>query len=410
MRKGRTSKNINKDKVLVFILAFILIFIVIAFKNVIYKNIKVSTNTVKVDADIKKEQYKKDEEAKNKQKDEEKKEETKEQAKDNTPKVKMVPFKGKVEHIFFHPLIAYPEQAFDGDNKAEDFDDWFITVSEFNKIVESLYSKNFILVDINSLYEETEQNGRKILQRKEIMIPEGKKPLIISVDDLNYYKYMIGDGTVHKLMLDDNGDIVTYSINSKGGKVIAKDNEIIPILDEFIKVHPDFSLNGAKGTIALTGYEGILGYRTDFDSKNYEKEREEAAKVVKRLKETGWNFASHSYGHHNHNSITIEKLKKDNNKWKKEVESLIGKTQVYIFPFGEGPKYSESKFKYLQDEGFKIFCYVGQSSYENILKDMDAVVTDRRHVDGISLRHQKKGFLDLYDSDEVIDLKVRPKR
>ena len=37
--------------------------------------------------------------------------------------------------------------------------------------------------------------------------------------------------------------------------------------------HPDFSLNGQKGVVALTGYNGVLGYRTnETDSKHY-KER-----------------------------------------------------------------------------------------------------------------------------------------
>jgi len=99
------------------------------------------------------------------------------------------------------------------------------------------------------------------------MFPPGKKPIIISIDDLNYYDYMIENGNVFRLILDENGDIATYSVSPKGEAVISYDNEIIPILDNFIKEHEDFSLQGAKGIIGLTGYQGILGYRTnDVDS------------------------------------------------------------------------------------------------------------------------------------------------
>ena len=52
--------------------------------------------------------------------------------------------------------------------------------------------------------------------------------------------------------------------------------------------------------IAFTGYEGILGYRTAdkyADSKTYEQDRREAARVAQCLKDNGWELASHSWGH-----------------------------------------------------------------------------------------------------------------
>lgn len=52
-----------------------------------------------------------------------------------TPERDLVPYTGPVEHIFFHPLIAYPELAFDGDPMARGYDDWFVTVQEFHKIL-----------------------------------------------------------------------------------------------------------------------------------------------------------------------------------------------------------------------------------------------------------------------------------
>lgn len=44
---------------------------------------------------------------------------------------------GIVEHLFFHPVIAYPELAFDGDNQANGLDDFMVTVDEYNKILQS---------------------------------------------------------------------------------------------------------------------------------------------------------------------------------------------------------------------------------------------------------------------------------
>ena len=63
-----------------------------------------------------------------------------------------VPWTGVVEHLFFHPVIAYPEMAFDGDSQANGLDDFMVTVGEYNKILESVYEKGYVLVDINSVW------------------------------------------------------------------------------------------------------------------------------------------------------------------------------------------------------------------------------------------------------------------
>src|SRR5574344_1788842 len=55
--------------------------------------------------------------------------------------VTYVPYDGVVEHLFFHPVVAYPELAFDGDYKSDGIDDWMVTAGEYLKILESLYEK-----------------------------------------------------------------------------------------------------------------------------------------------------------------------------------------------------------------------------------------------------------------------------
>lgn len=333
-----------------------------------------------------------------------------EKPKDPFENVKFVPYKDRVEHIFFHSAIVYPKLAFDGDYKTNDYDDWYVTVGEFKKILEALHSKNFILVDINSLYEEYMKDGKPLLKRVELMIPEGKRPIIISIDDVSYYKYMKGDGFLTKLILDDKGEVTGLLTDPEGKEITTKEGDVVTILDEFVKSHPDFSLKGAKGTIALTGYDGILGYRSDSNDANFEAERAAATPVVAKLKATGWNFASHSYTHNPVPKMTQEKLVYDTEKWQKEVGSLVGPTQVYIYPFGSGLQPSDPKFQYLQSKGYKIFCHVGKESYEKIVKDTNAVVTDRRAIDGMGLRHKRKSTMDLYDAKDIIDLTVRPNR
>lgn len=308
------------------------------------------------------------------------------------------PYKGPIEHIFFHPLIAYPELAFDNDSMSLGYNDWFVTVNEFNKILKSLYTDNFILIDTNSLLNYNNE--------KALMLPPGKKPLIISVDDLNYYDYMIKNGNVFKLILDSSGNIATYSINPKGETVVSKNNELIPIIDEFVKAHEDFSLKGAKGLIALTGYQGILGYRTNnLDSPNYAEDKKNVEAVISRLKQTGWSFACHGFGHLDADKINLETLERDTTRWRTEVEPLIGTTCIYVYPFGSSVAPGTPKFEYLATSGFKIFCAVGPTSY--LQSTPNYILMDRRHIDGISLHSQRKSLLDLFDSNEIID-SIRP--
>ena len=42
--------------------------------------------------------------------------------------------------------------------------------------------------------------------------------------------------------------------------------------------HPDFSPFGAKGCLSLTGYEGILGYRTATNTKEWDDAKEARAR------------------------------------------------------------------------------------------------------------------------------------
>ena len=339
----------------------------------------------------------------------------------------LVLYDGPIKHIFFHPLIAFPELAFDGDYIAQGFDDWFITVKEFNKILDSLYKNDYILIDINYIYEEKIEFGdlnkpsdlsksdksdvissgsKKLITKRDLLLPPGKKPIIISIDDNNYYKYMKQNGVVHKLILDFKGNVSDYSITPDGKELISKENDIIPILNEFVKNHPDFSFRGAKGIIALTGYEGILGYRTDNPpAPNIEEEKQEAGKIIKRLKETGWTFACHGYGHLDAIKSSYETLKKDTQRWKDEVESLVGPTSVYIFPFGSGVLPGSEKSNYLRDAGFPIMCAVGNGDYIDYATDV--IYMDRIHIDGVAFKDRMPILKEMFEIDEVVD-EVRP--
>ena len=333
-----------------------------------------------------------------------------------------------VEHLFFHPVVAYPELAFDGDSEANGIDDYMVTADEYRKILQSVYDRGYILVDIADVWSEvTGEDGTAKMVRNTLYLPEGKKPLILSFDDTNYYEYMLSNGFTWKLIIGEDGKIASWGKDPQGNEVVSRDLDAIPILDKFVEEHPDFSPFGAKGCLSLTGYEGILGYRTQTDTKswtqaqeeNRQKEREAVKPIIAELKRTGWTFGSHTWGHIRlGGSKSMEVIQADTQRWFDEVGSLVGPTNVLFYPHGERPDGDDWHqtgpiFRYLQSQGFRIFCSVGINSFSYIKKDISAVICDRLHPDGTTLRGTDKvlgWYSQFYDARDIIDLTVRPDR
>ena len=319
-----------------------------------------------------------------------------------------------VEHLFFHPVIAYPDYAFSDAvpaDRQKGLDDWMVTVDEYKKILQSLYDKGYILVAMEDVWSEV------------------KKPLILSFDDVNYYDYMLAEGFTSKLVLGADGQIWAQCTDPHTKETfLTQDLDATPILDNFVLEHPDFSLNGAKAIFSLTGYQGILGYRTQNDRDiptddprrpEFEAFRQgeiEAVKpVIERLKETGWTFGSHTWGHINLGSETrsLASVQTDTERWLEEVGSLVGPTNILFYPHGARPDGDDwhktgPMFQYLQSMGFRVFASVGVNDFSYIKKDISAVICDRLHPDGTTLRWSRDRYLQFYDAKDIIDLAVRP--
>ena len=337
-------------------------------------------------------------------------------------------YDGVVEHLFFHPVVAYPELTFDGDNQANGIDDYMVTVGEYNKILQSVYEKGYVLVDIGDVWSEIAgEDGQPRMVRNTLYLPEGKKPLILSFDDTNYYPYMLENGFAYKLILGDDGLIWSWGKDPQGNEVVSQDLDAIPILDKFVREHPEFSPFGAKGCLSLTGYEGILGYRTQTDTKswtqaqeaNRQKEREAVKPIIEELKRTGWTFGSHTWGHIRlGGSVSLAEIQADTERWADEVGTLVGPTTILFYPHGERPDGNDWQntgpiFRYLQSQGFRVFCSVGIESFSYIKKDICAVICDRLHPDGTTLRGSDKvigWYSQFYDARDIIDLEARPQR
>ena len=105
------------------------------------------------------------------------------------------------------------------------------------------------------------KNGAGVMGYRPIELPAGKKPLVLSVDDVNYYEYMNDDGFATNLTLDGDGELTNTYIDASGATTHGS-FDVPTIVDDFVEDHPDFSYRGARGVLALTGYNGVLGYRT----------------------------------------------------------------------------------------------------------------------------------------------------
>ncbi|TDK56198.1 hypothetical protein E2K98_27355 [Bacillus salipaludis] len=305
------------------------------------------------------------------------------------------PDNSKIPHLFFHSLIVDPSKAFDGDDMAQGYQDYMVTIAEFKNILNQLYEKGFVLVSIQDI-AKLNKNGKMVYQN--IKLPSNKKPLVLSQDDVSYYEYMKNDGFAKNLTLDANGNLTNTYINKKG-KVVQGAYDLVPILDHFVDKHPDFSYKGAKGIISLTGYNGVLGYRTsesqygpnsDKPNPNIKKDRQQAKKVADAMKQEGWEFASHTWGHLNAEKVSLDLLKKDTSKWKQEVEPIVGPTETIIFAFGsdigDWRQYSNNKYHYLKSQGFDYYANVDASKITWSQLGLNYFRQSRINVDGLRMR------------------------
>lgn len=299
----------------------------------------------------------------------------------------------KITHVFFHTLVIDESKAFDGDSDESGYNQVMTTKDEFLKILQSMYDKGFVLVRLHDIaYEVTGEDGTVHMERGNILLPEGKKAFVMSQDDVCYYKYMDGDGFAYRMIIGEDGK-PTCEMKMEDGSISTGSYDLVPILEDFIKEHPDFSYKGARAVIAFTGYEGILGYRTASSystSPTFDQDCQDAAAVAQCLRDNGWELASHSWGHRDLGKIEYEKFVTDSNKWENEVESLIGPTDIILFPFGADVgdwhpyTHENNRFQYLWDLGFRYFCNVDSSQYW-VQIGTDFVRQGRRNLDGFRM-------------------------
>jgi len=335
-------------------------------------------------------------------------------------------YKGTVYNMFFHSLALYPEIAFSS-SRGEELFNIMTTRYEFIRCLNELYEHDFILINPSDLYDIYTQDNTEYLKIKDsLLLPEGKKPLILSFDNLSFVHASVG--FCKKLVIDESGNLASI-VTINGTDTLTYDGEHVLILHDFVKEHPDFSYNNAMAVLGMSGYESLFGYNTaDLNSPDVQSELDKAKQVADKLKNMGYIFANHSYYHYSNSSdipssyTDLEWLKYDTGLWKERIEPILGDTNIYITPGGKNysvTKYvdgdkSDPCYNYLVSEGYQIILSVGRGQFytNNIIGVSNprfffetSLFMDRYNIDGKSFYKEDVKLIDVFGFEykDIID-------
>lgn len=313
----------------------------------------------------------------------------------------MYEYTGSIGNLCFTNLVVDTDMAFDGDDYASIYQDTMITLTEFTKILDALYEGGYVLIDIHSLAQVT-QNGNSVsMTAQNPILPNGKKPLILSIDNLNYGSVRNGDGVPTQLTLDSEGNVMAVYTDA-GGHDLTGAYDVIPVVEAFIDEHPDFSFRGARGIVGLSGSKGAFGYlieegQTASAGQNQEMVRQIAAKLAA----DGWTFACEGYSYQYMGNLNYDSLKEDITAWQSSVGSLIGSCDTLMFPYGSEVDYTTEKGAYVTN----LFPYLlGLWAEDDYLSVNSTYLRQtRRTVTGLILENYPNNLSTYFSTAAVID-------
>lgn len=330
----------------------------------------------------------------------------------------------QVVNLSFQLLIADPQRAFVDRNYGTAYNRNFITTEEFTRILERLYENGYMLVSLDDVFTtEISDSGATIYKANTIYLPEGKKPLILTQTNVNYNTYMVdgdgdklpdknGAGFASKLLIGSDGKFTCEMVDSQG-QTVTGDYDMIPILERFIETHPDFSYHGARAVLAVTGYDGLFGYRTNPEAKNtfgaeaYDQAVSEAKMIVDALRDAGYEIGCYTYGNVAYGNRTETEIKADLSGWTAEVTPILGNVDILalaqLSDLSGTNGYGSSRHEVLQQNGFRLylgFCSDGETwaTVEDTYVRMGRIL-----VTGSNIAHHAEWFNGILDTTDILD-------
>lgn len=324
-----------------------------------------------------------------------------------------------VDYIAVRPLIADAERAFANLRYLEATDHYLLLGNEFKAMLQALYENNYVLVSDDLFLS----GDGKFYSFK---VPEGKKPLVLVLDSFHLSPVRSASGTVDRLVLD--GDrVVGAFVDEYEQPVLAEDGDAISILEAFVAEHPDFSFNGAKGTIAITGQYGLFGYVLNptqalyknelriengmmpitYDTSKIEAETAQASAVAARLLADGWRFASNTYGDINVPDTNYEALLADIEMWQSVLVPIIGDVDTFVYPRGAYMIDAKAKKDALAAAGYSRLLGHGRSAYFTYGSGYAHI--DMNFIGGNALRNPNDtNIARFFDTSQILDTERRP--
>ena len=325
-----------------------------------------------------------------------------------------------IPNLSFHVLIADPARAFSDKTELHgQYNRNFVTVDEFEKILEQLYKAGYVLVDFDSFTEtNTGLDGNANFFTTPIALPEGKKPVMITETMVNYLSYMVdsnddgepdagGAGFAYRMIVDENGDIKAQMVDANG-QTQTGNYDLVPILEDFIKAHPDFSYKGARATLAVCGYEGVFGYRTNTSyissvSQAYYDEQVAGAKtLVEALRNKGYTIACYTYGNVAYGDRSATQIQADLQEWTNQITPVVGNVDVLVYArTSDIGDYGGAKFQVLNGVGFRYFIRHGSQPYAEI--NNTYVKQSRLMVTGENMAWNSNQFSGMFDCAAILN-------
>jgi len=331
----------------------------------------------------------------------------------------------QVLNLSFHHLIAEPERAFNDATYAYSYNKNFVTIDEFTKILQQLYDNGYVLISMDDIVTaEKNDAGDTVYKNRPLYLPAGKKPLMITQTQVNYYLYMTdgdndgfadkdGAGFASRLLIDENGNLACELVHADGS-VSTGAYDLVPVLESFITTHPDFSYRGARAILAVSGYDGIFGYRTSLAAEEFygpvyrQDQIAQVTEVINRLRSEGYDIACYTYENIAYGDYDANTIRQDMEKWNTEVMPILGSVDTFVFAKNSdisntGTMYSGDKFQALMNLGFRYylgFCDTGTPW--QVLTD-GYVRQGRLMVTGTNLAHNPQWFEGIFDATAILD-------
>ena len=325
-------------------------------------------------------------------------------------------------------LIADPDRAFGHEEQGESMEYHYITTDEFSRLLDQLYDSNYILVSLDDFVttQETESGEVSIIGTS-LRLPAGKKPLLLTQTNVNYDLFLVdgnGDmipdadscGFASRLVIDSDGKLACEYIDAEGNTHVGA-YDMIPILDAFIETHPDFSYRGAKALIALSGHEGLFGYRTGTDFENYlgtavhDEEVAAAKAIATALVRSGYDLACYTYENVAYGNMTLEEIQQDQTNWLTDVTPIIGQTDTLVYAKVSdilgGAEYQGSIYEFLKQAGYTKFIGFASDGKPWVTITDEYMRHGRILITGNNLINNAGWFEDLFDPLTILDMTTR---